>query len=191
MRPFTRLRSTGAREICRISRGLTRKMVPIAGERAHSLKFFKPPISIQIKSKWNTNTIHSIFLLSSSASKANPSCVIATIFTSLAFLTYSVSMTNLSHWVLQSCSFSSSISMANQSCLLAATFSSLRLLSNSLSSPRFHLLRVGRRCYSWFSVFLLSGLILSISFLCSSITEALFALSFSFLSAFLSMQKLL
>ena len=127
------------------------------------------------------NTIHSIFLLSSSASRVNLNCVIATIFTSLAFLSYSVSMTNLSRLVAASFSslalISSSVSMANLSCLLATTFSSLRLLSNSLSSPRFHLLRVGSRCYSWFSVFLLSRLILSISFLCSSITEALFALS--------------
>ena len=68
---------------------------------------------------------------------------------------------------------SSSVSTANLSCLLATTFSSLRLLSNSLLSPRFHLLRVGRRCYSCFSVFLFLRLILSIAFL---------ALSFSFLS---------
>ena len=90
---------------------------------------------------------------------------------------FSVSMTNLSRLVAASFSslalLSSSVSMANLSCLLATTFSSLRLLSNSLSSPRFRLLRVGRHCYSWFSVFLFSRLILSISF---------FALSFSFLS---------
>ena len=75
----------------------------------------------------------------------------ATIFTSLAFLSASVSMTNLSHLVAASFSslaLSSSVSMANLSCLLVTTFSSLKLLSNSLSSPRFHLLRVGRRCYS-------------------------------------------
>ena len=105
---------------------------------------------------------------------------------SLAFLFSSVSMTNLSRLVAASFSslalLSSSVSIDNPNCLLARTFSSLRLLSNSLSSSRFYLLRVGKRCYSWFSVFLFSHLILSISFLCSSITEALFALSFSFLS---------
>ena len=69
----------------------------------------------------------------------------------------------------------------------------------SLSSPLFNLLRVDRSCFSWSSVsddlfysscsFLVllpalsfSRLILSLSFLCSSVSEALFALSFSFLS---------
>ena len=102
------------------------KWFPLQGERAHSLKFLKTPI------------------------RANLSCVGATTFTSLAFLS-SVSMTNLSRLVAASFSslaLSSSVSMANLSCLLVTTFSSLKLLSNSLSSPRFHLLRVGRRCYS-------------------------------------------
>ena len=124
---------------------LLEKWFPLRGEQAHSLKFLKTPISILIK--YN----HSIFLLSSSASRANLSCVVATIFTSLAFLSSSVSMTNLSRLVAASFSslaLSSSVSMANLSCLLVTTFSSLKLLSNSLSSPRLHLLRVGRRCYS-------------------------------------------
>ena len=77
---------------------------------------------------------------------------------------------------------SSSVSTANLSCLLATTFSSLRFLFNSLSSPNFNLLRVARRCFSWFSIFSFSRLIFSLSFLCSSVSEALFALSFSFLS---------
>ena len=76
---------------------------------------------------------------------------------------------------------SSSVSTANLSCLLATTFSSLRFLFNSLSSPRY-ILRVARRCFSWFSIFSFSCLILSLSFLYSSVSEALFALSFSFLS---------
>ena len=42
---------------------------------------------------------------------------------------------------------SSSVSTANLSCLPASTFSSFRFLFNSLSSPRFNLLRVARRCY--------------------------------------------
>ena len=44
-----------------------------------------------------------------------------------------------------------SVSMANLSSLLATTFSSLMFLFNSLPSPRFNLLRVARRCFSWFS----------------------------------------
>ena len=45
-----------------------------------------------------------------------------------------------------------SVSMANLSCLLETTFSRPRFLSNSLSSPCFNLLRVARHCFSWFSV---------------------------------------
>ena len=135
--------------------------------------------------------------------RSNMSCAVATIFSSEAFLSSSISMANLSRLVAASFSslalLSSSVSMANLSCLLATTFSSLRLLSNSLSLPRFNLLRVARHCFSWFSVsddfffpscvFLVPllalsflRLILSLSFLCSTVSEALFALSFSFLS---------
>ena len=84
---------------------------------------------------------------------------------------------------------SSSVSTDNLSCLLATTFSSLSFFSNSFSSPRFNLLRVARRCFSWssasgdpfFPLILLlalsfSRLILSLSFLCSSVSVALFAL---------------
>ena len=118
--------------------------------------------------------------------RANMSCAVTTIFSSLAFLALSVSMANLSHLV--AASFSSLVSMANLSCLLATTspvlgFSSTHcrhLLFNALSSPRFNLLRVARHCFSWFSVFLFSRLILSLSFLCSSVSEALFALSYLF-----------
>ena len=112
--------------------------------------------------------------------RANMSFAVATIFSSLDFLSSSVSMANLSRLVAESFSslafLSSSVSTANLSCLLATTFSSLRLLFNSLSSPHFNLLRVARRC------FLFSRLILSISSFCSSVSETLFALSFSFLS---------
>ena len=76
----------------------------------------------------------------------------------------------------------SSVSTANLSCLPATTFSNLRFLFNSLSSSRFNLLRVARRCFSWFSIFTFSRLILSPSFLCSSVSDALFALSFLCLS---------
>ena len=85
---------------------------------------------------------------------------------------------------------SSSVSTANLSCLLATTFSSLRS-----TSPHFNLLRVARRSFLYSSaygdlffplVLLLalsfSRLILSLSFLCSSDSEVLLALSFSFLS---------
>ena len=41
---------------------------------------------------------------------------------------------------------------------------------------------MARRCSSWFCIFSFSRLILSLSFICSSVSEALFALSFSFLS---------
>ena len=114
------------------------------------------------------------------------SCAVATIFSSLAFLSSSISMANLSRLVAASFSslalLSSSVSTANLSYLLATTFSSLRFLSNTLLSPRFNLLRVARRCFLWFYVSSFSCLILSFSFLCSSVSEALFALSLSFLS---------
>ena len=118
--------------------------------------------------------------------RANMICAVATIFSSLAFLSSSVSMANLSRLVAASFSslahLSSSVSTANLSCLLATTFSSLRFLSNSLSLPRFNLLRVARRCFLWFSVFLFSRLILSFFFPVSSVAEAPFSLSFPFLS---------
>ena len=107
--------------------------------------------------------------------RANMSCAVATIFSSLAFFSSSVSMTNLSRLVAASFTsiahLSSSVSTTNLSCLLATTFSSLRFLSNSLSSPRFNLLSVDRHCFSWFSAFIFSCLILSLSFLCSSVSE--------------------
>ena len=139
------------------------------------------------------------------------SCLVATIFSCLAFLSSSISMANMSSLV--AAPFSSHallFSSANLSCLLATTFSSLSLLSNSFSSPCLNLLRVARPCFLWsshdnlffsccsFLVLLLalsfSRLFLSLSFLCSSVSEALFALSFSFLSdvaSFPSMLKLL
>ena len=106
--------------------------------------------------------------------RANMGCAVATIFSSLAFLSSSVSMANLSSLV--------AASFPNLSSLLATTFSRLRFLSNSLSSLRFNLLRVARNCFSCFSVFFFSRLILSLSLLCSSVSDALFALSFSFIS---------
>ena len=78
------------------------------------------------------------------------------LFSSLAFLSLSVSMAKLSRLVAESFSnfalLSSSVSMANLRCLLATTFSSLSFLSNSFSSPRFNLLRVAKRCFLWSSV---------------------------------------
>ena len=127
-------------------------------------------------------------------------------FSSLAFLFSCVSMAYLSRLAAASFSslalLSSSVSMANLSSLLVTTFSSLSFLSNLLSSPRFNPLRVSRRCFSWTSVsgdlffsscsFLVlllalsfSRLIISLSLLCSSVSEALFTLSFSFLSEYL------
>ena len=82
---------------------------------------------------------------------------------------------------------SSSVSTANLSCLLA--FSSLRFLFNFTSLQSFE---SGQRGFL-FSHFRVFSSILSLSFLCSSISEALFTLSFSFLSErfFFVMLKLL
>ena len=117
--------------------------------------------------------------------RANMSCAVATIFSSLDFLSSSVSLAKVSRLIAASFSslalLSSSVSTANLSCSISTTFCSLTFLSNSLSSPRFNLFRVARRCFLWFSVFLFSRLIFSLSFLYSSVSE-LFALSFSFLS---------
>ena len=102
--------------------------------------------------------------------RANMSSVVAIIFSSLAFLSLSISIGQPEPFKAASFSslalLSSSVSTANLSCLLATTFSSLRYLSNSFSSPRFNLLRVARRRFLWFSVFLLTRLILGLSFLC-------------------------
>ena len=151
-------------------------MVPITGRASTFLEIFENSnISIQIKSKSNPNPIHSIFCTSFILCFQGQPELCGSYHLHQSCFSFSVSMTNRSVAALFSslALLSSSVSMANLSCLLATTFSSLSLLSNSLSSPRFHLLRVSRRCYSWFSVFLFSRLILSILFL---------ALSFSFLS---------
>ena len=72
----------------------------------------------------------------------------------------------------------SSVSTAYLSCLLATTFSSLRFLFNFTSLQSFE---SGQRGFL-FSHFRVLSSILSLSFLCSSVSEALFTLSFSFLS---------
>ena len=78
---------------------------------------------------------------------------------------------------------SSSVSTANLSYLLETTFSSLRFLFNFTSLQSFE---SGQRgflfCGFLFSHFRVFSSILSLSFLCSSVSEALFTLSFSFLS---------
>ena len=73
---------------------------------------------------------------------------------------------------------SSSVSTTNLSCLLATTFSSLRFLFNFTSLQSFE---SGQRGFL-FSHFRVLSSILSLSFICSSVSEALFTLSFSFLS---------
>ena len=107
--------------------------------------------------------------------RANVSCAVTTIFSSLDFLSLSISMAKLSRLVAATFScfalLSSSVSTANPSCLLSTTFSSLRFLSNSLSSPRFNLLKVAGvvSCGFLFSyVRVLSSAFLSSS-LCSSV----------------------
>ena len=71
-----------------------------------------------------------------------------------------------------------SVSTANLSCLLETTFSSLRFLFNFTSLQSFE---SGQRGFLFFHFRVLSS-ILSLSFLYSSVSEALFTLSFSFLS---------
>ena len=71
-----------------------------------------------------------------------------------------------------------SVSTANLSCLLATTFSSPRFLFKFTSLQSFE---SGQRDFL-FSHFRVWSSILSLSFLCSSVSEALFTLSFSFLS---------
>ena len=71
-----------------------------------------------------------------------------------------------------------SVSTANLSYLLATTFSSLRFFFNFTSLQSFE---CGQRGFL-FSHFRVLSSIPSLSFLCSSVSEALFTLSFSFLS---------
>ena len=71
-----------------------------------------------------------------------------------------------------------SVSTANLSCLLVTTFSSLRFLFNFTSLQSFESEQRG----FLFSQFRVLSSILSLSFRCSSVSEALFTLSFSFLS---------
>ena len=73
---------------------------------------------------------------------------------------------------------SSSVSTANLSYLLATTFSSLRFLFNFTSLQSFE---SGQRGFL-FSHFRVLSSILSLSFLCSFVSEALFTLSFTFVS---------
>ena len=76
---------------------------------------------------------------------------------------------------------SSSVSTANLSCLLA-TFSSLRFLFNFTSLQSFESGQTLFLVVIYFFHFRVLSSILSLTFLCSSVSEALFALSFSFLS---------
>ena len=73
---------------------------------------------------------------------------------------------------------SSSVSTANLSCFLATAFSCLRFLFNFTSLQSFESGQTG----FLFSHFQVLSSILGLSFLCSSVSEALFTLSFSFLS---------
>ena len=70
---------------------ITRKMVPITG-RASSFLEEKKDFDI----KFELNSFLFFSLLSFSVSRANLSCVVATIFSSLAFLSTSIFMANLS-----------------------------------------------------------------------------------------------
>ena len=113
--------------------------------------------------------------------RANMSCAIATIFSSLDFLSSSISMANPSCLVAaisSNLALLSSSSTANLSCsLMTHTFSSLRFLYNSLLSPHFNLLRVARRCFLWFLFSYIC--VLSSAFL-SSILQSLKPVFFKF-----------
>ena len=127
--------------------------------------------------------------------RSNISCAGSYHLFSLAFLSSSISTATLSRLAYASFSslalLSSSVSIANLSCLLATTFSSLRLLSNSLSSPRFNLeIESGQEM---FLVVIIFASYPHPFFPLSSVAEALFALSFPYLSErfFFVMLKLL
>ena len=98
------------------------KWFPLQGERAHSLKFLKTPISIQIKSKSNPNPIHYIFCTSFILCFQGQPELCGSYHLHQSCFAFSVSMTNLSRLVAVSFSclalLSSSVSMANLSCLL-------------------------------------------------------------------------
>ena len=105
------------------------------------------------------------------------SCAVATIFSSLAFLSSSVSMANLSHLVVASFSslalLSYSVSMANLSCLLVTPSPVL-----SFSPTHCHtLLQSFESCQMQFLVVFL----FSYFHVLSSVSKALFALSFPLL----------
>ena len=67
-----------------------------------------------------------------------------------------------------------SVSTANLSCLLVTTFSSLRFLFNFTSLQSFE---SGQRGFLFSHFRVLSSILSSLSFLCSSISEALFTLT--------------
>ena len=118
--------------------------------------------------------------------RANMSSVVATIFSSLAFLSLSISMAKLSRLVAASFSslalLSSSVSTANLRCLLATTFSSLRYLSNSFSSPHFQSFESAQAQFLVVVCFLINASYPLPFVPLSAVAGALFALSFPFIS---------
>ena len=113
--------------------------------------------------------------------RANMSCAVATIFSSLDFLSLSIFMAKLSSLVAATFSslalLSSSVSTANLSCLLSTTFSSFRFLSTHCR----HLASIFREwpgvvvfCFRMFASYPQPFFPL--------VSEALFSLSFSFLN---------
>ena len=147
-------------------------MVPITGPARSFLEILKSPMSIQIKSipflssfflclQGQPELCGSYHLLQSCFSffihlHGQPELFGCYHLLQSCFSSSSVSMAKLSRLVAESFSsfalLSSSVCMANLRCLLATTFSSLTFLSNSFSSPRFNLLGVAKRCFSWSSV---------------------------------------
>ena len=84
---------------------------------------------------------------------------------------------SFSSLVLLSCS----VSTANLRCLPATTFSILLGFSSTHCVTLLQSFESGQGCFSCFSIFSFLRLILRLSFLCFSVSEALFALSLSFL----------
>ena len=153
------------------------KWLPLHGERAHLLKFLflKTPISI------STIFFCSPFFL---CLLGQPELCVATIFSSLAFLSSSVSMANLScvvATIFSSLAFlSSSVSMANLSCVVTIFFSLAYLCPSPWPTEPFGSCIILQSCSSSVSTANLSCLLAtifsSLSFLSNSFSSPHFNL---------------
>ena len=148
---------------------LFNKMIQLINKQTiiHDLYFFQLWMPMLLATFQNGFRDKTTPTLTTPLVRANMSCAVAIIFSSLDFHSLSIFMAKLSSLVaatFSSLALLSSVSTANLSCSLSTTFSSFRFLSNSLSSPRFNLLRVAGRCGFLFSyVHVLSSAFLSSS----------------------------